>query len=87
MTALSDLPNIGAIVASELEAAGIRDGESLKAAGSVGAALRLRSAGFDVCRSKLGGLEGAVRGVKWATIPSEERRALWDELQGLTRGD
>ncbi len=86
MTALRELPNIGAVVAAELAAAGIADGEALLAAGSVGAALRLRAAGFEVCRSKLGGLEGAVRGVKWTIIPPEERRALWEELSGLTDG-
>ena len=28
MTALSDLPNVGSVVAAELEAAGIADGEA-----------------------------------------------------------
>jgi hypothetical protein len=86
VTALRDLRNIGPVVAAELEAAGIADGEALRAAGSVGAALRLRSAGFDVCRSKLGGLEGAVRGVRWCLIPAEERVALWERLQDLAGG-
>ena len=82
MTALREMSNIGSVVAAELEAAGISDGESLKAAGAVGAAIRLRAAGFDVCRSKLGGLEGAIRGIKWNLIPTGERAALWEELEG-----
>lgn len=85
-TALRDLPNIGAVVAAELEAAGIPDGEALKAHGAVQAALRLRAAGFDVCRSKLGGLEGAVRGIRWNLIPQEERRALWLDFEGFEAG-
>ena len=73
--------NIGPVVAAELEAAGIGDGEALRAAGAVRAALMLRSAGFDVCRSKLAGLEGAIRGVRWHVVPAEERDALWRELE------
>jgi DNA transformation protein and related proteins len=82
VTALRGMRNIGDVVAAELEAAGLPDGEALRAAGSVGAALRLRAAGFDVCRSKLGGLEGAIRGIKWHFVPKDERDALWRELEG-----
>jgi DNA transformation protein and related proteins len=77
MTALCDLRNIGDVVAAELEKAGITDGETLKKIGSINAALRLREAGFDVCRSKLSGLEGAIRGIRWHMISKEEREALW----------
>lgn len=87
MTALRDLPNIGEVAASELEAAGIGDGEELRAQGAVRAALRLRAAGFEVCRSKLGGLEGAVRGIRWHLIPAEERRALWLDFEAFEAGE
>lgn len=80
MTKLRDMRNIGPVVAAELEAAGIRDGETLRAAGSVRAAQMLRAAGFDVCRSKLAGLEGAIRDITWHLVPSADREALWREL-------
>jgi len=86
MTDLRSLPNIGSVVASELEASGIPDADTLKELGSVGAAVRLRSAGYDVCRSKLSGLEGAVRGIRWNLIAPAERKARWDELSALTQG-
>jgi hypothetical protein len=86
MTALRGMRNIGEVCAAELEAAGIRDGEALRAAGAVGAALRLRAAGFDVCRSKLAGLEGAIRDVKWNLVPRADRERLWRELEGVTDG-
>jgi hypothetical protein len=76
--------NIGSVCASELAAAGISNGEELRAAGSVGAAIRLRAAGFDVCRSKLAGLEGAIRDIKWNLVPPADREALWKELTGYT---
>jgi len=84
VTALLDMLNIGDVVASELAAAGIPDGEALRAAGSVGAAIRLRDSGYDVCKSKLGGLEGAIRGIKWHLVPADQRAALWRELEELT---
>lgn len=83
MTALREMPNIGKICASELEAVGIKDGEALKAAGAVGAAIRLRAAGFDVCRTKLSSLEGALRGIKWNLVSPETRDALWESLESL----
>jgi hypothetical protein len=79
------MSNIGEVVAAELEMAGIADGEALKTAGSIGAALRLKAAGFDVCRSKLGGLEGAIRGIRWNLVPAAERERLWSELEEATR--
>jgi hypothetical protein len=84
MTDLRALRNIGDVTAAELEAAGIADGETLRAAGSVGAAQRLRAAGFDVCGSKLGGLEGAIRDVKWTLVPKKEREELWREFEAFT---
>jgi hypothetical protein len=84
VSGLRELKNIGAVVAAELEAAGIADAEALREAGAVGAALRLRVAGCDVCRSKLAGLEGALRDLKWNLIPPEERRALWERLESFT---
>ena len=84
MTALRDMRNIGTVVAAELAAAGISDDEALRAAGSVGAAIRLRDSGFDVCKSKLGSLEGAIRDIAWNLIPVDERAALWERLQELT---
>ena len=83
MTALREMRNIGEVVAAELEASGIADGEALRAAGSIGAAIRLRDSGYDVCRSKLGGLEGAIRDMKWHLIPVDEREALWRELEEM----
>lgn len=76
MAALIDLPNLGAVVVRQLEAAGVGTPSRLRRLGSVGAALKLAEAGFDVCTSKLSALEGAIRGVRWHSIPAEERAAL-----------
>lgn len=84
MKDLRSLRNIGPVVAGELEGAGIPDAESLAEVGAVGAALRLRAADYDVCRSKLAGLEGALRDLPWHRIPAEERGALWKRLESFS---
>lgn len=76
MPNLTDLPNLGPTVIAELTRVGIRTPAQLKRAGSIGAALKLNRAGIDVCSSKLSGLEGATRGVRWHSIPAEERAEL-----------
>ena len=85
MRDLRSLENIGEVVAGELEAAGVPDVEALAREGSIGAAILLRAAGFGVCRSKLSGLEGALRGVRWNLIPPAERAALWSEFESFAR--
>jgi len=76
MPKLTDLPNLGKTVVGELERAGVRTPGELRRAGSVGAALKLTQVGVSVCASKLCALEGAIRGVRWHSIPADEREAL-----------
>jgi len=80
---LTDLPNIGATCAERLKAAGITTFAELAAAGSVGAAIRIRAVEGDdgPCRSLLAGLEGAIRGIRWHDIPKPERDGLWREYR------
>jgi DNA transformation protein len=81
MAGLSELPNLGKTVVAELERAGITTPRQLARMGSVGAAVRLVTTGTSVCASKLSALEGAVRGVRWHSIPAEERRALMKRFE------
>ena len=81
MSSLSDLPNLGPTIIAELSRVGITTPAQLRRAGSVGAALKLDRAGIDVCTSKLSGLEGAIRGVRWHLIPKPKRDRLWTELE------
>ncbi|UCF09918.1 MAG: TfoX/Sxy family DNA transformation protein [Candidatus Bipolaricaulota bacterium] len=78
---LTSLSNIAKALARWLIVAGIDSPEALREAGSVEAALRLaphRPPG-SACRSALCALEGALRGVRWHSIPKVERDALWNE--------
>ncbi len=82
---LTSLPNIGAVVAEKLKAAGVTTPEQLKALGSVEAAIRLRALAARPeeapCASMLSGWEGAIRGVRWHAIPKHERDTLWQRYQ------
>jgi DNA transformation protein len=79
MDKLTELPNIGETLADELREAGIVDEQELKRLGSVEAALRIDRGGRDACHSMLCALEGAIRGVRWHTIPKPERQSLCDD--------
>lgn len=80
---LRDLPNIGELLASELAASGLTMHDQLVEAGSLKAAVCLQEHGFSVCSSKLYALEGAIRGIRWHSIPTQERSALWSAFQAL----
>lgn len=81
--ALLSLPNIGKETARLLVQAGIRTPQELRRTGAVETALRISVLRPEdpPCRSMLAGLEGAVRGVRWHTIPTAEREALWQEYR------
>ncbi len=76
MAELTDLPNLGNVVAAQLTSVGVATPAQLRKLGSVGAALRLANAGISVCSNKLSALEGAIRGVRWHSIPKDERTDL-----------
>ena len=80
MNELRELPNIGARLASELSSSCITTADQLMEAGSLNAAALLQAHGFSLCSNKLYALEGAIRGLRWHRIPSEERSALWLEF-------
>jgi DNA transformation protein and related proteins len=91
MAGLADLPNLGNVVVAQLAQAGITTPAQLRRAGSVGAAVKLASIGVSVCASKLSALEGAIRGVRWHSIPADERKALMARFEkraaGVRQGD
>ena len=76
---LTDLPNIGAVLAERLRAAGIETSSDLKNLGSVEVLRRVRQVCQDdlPCMNMLCALEGAIRGVRWHSIPKNERAQLW----------
>jgi DNA transformation protein len=84
---LEQLPNIGSTVAHLLRQVGISTPAKLRRMGSIRAATLLgplRPSGSS-CRSLLCGLEGAIRGVRWHSIPKDERERLWHKFEARSR--
>ncbi len=78
---LAKLPNIGPVLAAELRKAGITTYEALADLGSVKATLRIARGSKVVRYNLLYALEGAIRGVRWHSIPAQERARLRQELE------
>ena len=80
MNELTDLPNIGDVLADRLNAAGIFTYEELKSKGSVEAVLKIKEENLDACINMLYALEGAIQGKRWHGIPKDEREVLKKKL-------
>lgn len=78
---LADLPNIGEVLAEKLAVVGITGYDKLVSLGSVEVMLKICD-GLDpgACYNMLYALEGAIRGVRWHTIPKDERELLKREF-------
>ena len=80
MAALETLPNIGAVLAGRLRAAGIRDDLALLKLGNAAAFARLRAdLPEDACTHTRLALAGAVRGVRWHSLDVALRKTLTEE--------
>lgn len=72
---LTDLPNVGPVLAENLRQIGVEDPEALRALGAEEAFRRIRAAvDPGACLHQLQALEGAVEGVR-KTALSPERKA------------
>ncbi len=76
MGKLQSLPNIGRKLEEILIRAGIESREDLDRLGSRRAFIQIRAIDPDACLTKLYALEGAVRRVRWHSLPEEVRKEL-----------
>lgn len=74
---LTDLPNVGAVLARNLNAVGIHTPEELRALGTEEAFLRIRTT-IDpgACIRMLYGIEGAIEGIPDELLPQETKERL-----------
>lgn len=75
-TALTQLPNIGKVVAEKLIQVGITSPQELMEVGSEQAFIRIQTIDETACFSMLQGLEGAVQGIRWHNLPKERKAEL-----------
>ncbi len=73
---LSELPNIGPAVESQLNQVEIITFDDLKNAGAEDAWLRIQAIDRSACINRLMALEGAIQGVKKSFIPESRKAEL-----------
>lgn len=73
---LTQMTNIGKVVAEKLVQVGITSPEELKEIGCEQAFIRLQTIDETACFSMLQGLEGAVQGIRWHNLPKERKEEL-----------
>lgn len=77
MEKLTDLPNIGPVLAGNLEKAGIETPDCLREMGAEEAFLRIRTrVDSTACLHQLEALAGAVAGVRKSLLPPERKAEL-----------
>ena len=84
MEKLTDLPNIGPVLAGNLEKAGVDTPDRLRELGAEEAFLRIRTrVDSTACLHQLEALAGAVSGVKKSLLPPERKAELKTWFRGL----
>lgn len=84
MERLTDLPNIGPVLASNLERIGVATPEQLRALGAEKAFLLIRAqVDQEACLHQLEALAGAVEGVKKKELRAERKEELKAFFKGL----
>ena len=73
---LTQMKNIGKVVAEKLIQVGITTPEELCAIGAEQAFIRLQTIDEGACFCMLQGLEGAVQGIRWHSLPRERKEEL-----------
>lgn len=76
MNDLTNLPNLGKVLAQQLESVGIGNSEQLKSIGAEQAFLRLATLDQSACINMLYALEGAIQGIKWNQLPPDRKKEL-----------
>jgi len=78
---LSELPNIGDVLAKRLAAVGIHTPADLAEAGSLDVLQRLDALNTPGCLNMLYALEGALRGTRWHNLSPEVKNQLKADLK------
>jgi DNA transformation protein len=83
MGALNKMPNISTIIEAKLIQAGVKTPEDLQQMGSRAAFCKIREKDPSACLNMLCALEGAVRGVRWFSMPNEVKAELKEYYESL----
>ncbi|MGI6106235.1 MAG: TfoX/Sxy family protein [Raoultibacter sp.] len=73
---LTELPNIGPVIAEQLVSVGIETPQALADCGAEQAWLKIKAVDSSACANRLYGLEGAVLGIPKKKLPPERVEEL-----------
>lgn len=73
---LTNLPNIGKVVAEQLIDVGVETEEQLKNLGAKEAWQRILAMDPSACYNRLCGLQGAIEGIRWHDLEQETKEDL-----------
>lgn len=73
---LTELPNIGKVLAEQLKQVGISSSEELQRVGAKEAWARIKQIDSSACLHRLMALEGAIKGVKKVNLDKEIKKDL-----------
>jgi DNA transformation protein and related proteins len=73
---LTNLPNIGKVLAEKLNEVGISSPQELKDFGTEQAFIRLSAIDNSVCINMLYAIEGAIQEIRWHQLPYDRKKEL-----------
>lgn len=76
MNTLETLPNIGKVLARQLELVGINTPLDLKQVGAENAFIKLATIDESACINMLYALEGAIQEIRWHHLPAARKKEL-----------
>ncbi len=85
MEKLTDMPNIGSVLAEMLQQADIKSAKDLKNVGSEQAFIRIAAIDNSVCLCKLYALEGAVQNKRWHSLSPAKKEELKQFFHQLSK--
>ena len=76
MKALTEMPNVGKILAQKLTEVDIKTPGDLISSGSENAFIRIKTVDPDACINMLYALEGAIQGIRWHSLSPDRKKEL-----------
>jgi DNA transformation protein len=85
MKSLTEYPNIGKVLACELNKIGIDNIEELIKIGSAEAVFEICIASDKGCINMLYALEGAIKGIRWHDLSKEQKTIVKNQFEELKK--
>lgn len=85
LTELTNLPNIGKVLANNIISIGINSSGELLLLGAEKSFIRILAVNNGACLQQFYALEGAIKNVRWHDLPKERKKELKSFYNSLSR--